>query len=146
MITQLLNIPIPYHYQAGKSVRRIMLNALMSMHFQKRNKLKTMFQSSLTELIKSNIKLMGHTNISTYQVNFTFYADKSTKSCDVDGFAMAGKWAIDVLKLSLGVDDSFKFITAVSYLYGGKAKDEALVMTVMQDDGLSCDNATLVGK
>ena len=136
MITTLLSIPIPYHYQAGKSVRRIMLNAMMSMHFQKRNKLKTMFQASLKELIAKNIKLIGHTNISKYQVSFTFMADKSTKSLDVDGFAMAGKWVIDVLKLNLGVDDSFKFIDCVSYLYGGKAKEEQLVMTVTQYNGI----------
>ena len=138
MQTTLLSTPIPYHYQAGKSVRRIMLNALMSMHFQKRNKLKVMFQQSLTAIIKNNIVLLGHSNISTYQVTFTFMSGKSTKSLDVDGFAMAGKWVIDVLKLHLGVDDSFKFITAVTYCYGGKASDgeEQLILTVVQENGL----------
>lgn len=91
---------------------------------------------SVCEGIFAGQPSLGHTIDSTYRISLGFYSGKSTKVFDIDNLSMLGKWAIDAFKnVKLTVDDNFRAIKEVRYVYLGKRETEAVIFQAEQFRG-----------
>ena len=127
--------PIPHTYTAGKSTRKVSTNDILSMHWQTRKKIHDEVVAVCEDIFRLQPSL-GHTLDSTYRISLGFYSGKSTKVFDIDNLAMLGKWSIDAFRnTKLTVDDNFRNIKEVRYVYLGKRDKEAVIFQAEQCRG-----------
>lgn len=66
-----------------------------------------------------------------YRIAVGFYAGKSTKNVDTDNFFILLKWAIDVWRKHMGIDDNINIVVETSCVYLGKQADEQVIFQVI---------------
>ena len=119
---------IPHKYKAGKSNRKINTNSIMNMHWGKRKEIHDSFQSIMKPLLAKCPT--DRTGDIRYRISLGFYAGKSTKVADLDNFLILMKWATDVWKSHMGIDDNFNIVIESRVVYMGKEHDERVVFQV----------------
>lgn len=120
---------LPIYYQHGKSARKIMFNAILSMQWQKRKDIHD-YIKTFTELNLSYIAPIAVGKEDRFRISYGFYRDKSTCNVDIDGFAYIGKVVTDCIAHKLGINDSIHRIIETRYCYLGQRDKEELVVQV----------------
>lgn len=124
---------LPIYYQHGKSSRKLTMNAVLSMQWQRRKRLHDDILRVM-ELKFANIPPVAVCGDDHYRVSFGFWRDAKTGNVDIDNFSYIGKVCIDALAKKLGINDSIHRIIEVRYCYLGQRDTEELVMQVEKID------------
>ena len=124
---------LPLYYQHGKSARKIMFNAILSMQWQKRKAIHDMV-ANVMELKLAKIAPIAVGNEDRFRISYGFYRDASTGNVDIDGFAYLGKVINDCIAKKLHINDSIHRIIETRYCYLGQRDKEELVVQVEKVD------------
>ena len=136
MTTKLFTITnLPLYYQHGKSARKIMMNAILSMQWHKRKTIHDNVQNAM-ECRLASIDPIAVGKEDRFRISYGYYRDKSTGNVDIDGFAYLGKVINDSIAKKLGINDSIHRIIETRYCYLGQRDKEELIVQVENVDSI----------
>ena len=136
MNTKLFTIRnLPLYYNHGKSARKIMMNAILSMQWHKRKSIHDNVQNVM-ECRLASIEPIAVGKEDRFRISYGYYRDKSTGNVDIDGFAYLGKVINDSIANKLGINDSIHRIIETRYCYLGQRDKEELIVQVEKVDSI----------